>query len=349
MKLLFIDSNALLNFYDFHDEDLDQLNKLVDLIDSGEIKLYLPTQVIHEVKKNRDLRLSDAYEKFSSHNSNVPMPLFCKSYEEYSDIKRAQKILNKLKSKLSQKILTDIQSSQLKADLLIELLEEKSEIIDSDQYLEKAIQRHRLGRPPGKKNRSYGDEIIWESLIHNVTQDGDFIIVSQDGDYASALDKNELKNYLLNEWNQNKTNDIYLYRNLTSFFAEHDIKIELQIEKEKDELIRDLVESPNFSFTHSTISKLNKFSSLTDDQLFSLVTALFENNQVSWISLDPDVNSFYKKHFADKSDKFDSAIWKKIREHIWSDAIDDDLEAEISALKEKVDSSESTEINDASF
>jgi len=41
------------------------------------------------------------------------------------------------------------------------------------------------------------------------------------------------------------------YRSLISFFKEHKINIELRWEEEKDQLIRELLESPNFSTTHT--------------------------------------------------------------------------------------------------
>jgi hypothetical protein len=343
MKLLFLDSNILLNFYDFHDEDLDQLNKLADLIDQGEIKLFFTTQVLHEVRKNRDYRLSDSYKKFSDHKAEVPMPVFCKSYEEYADIKRTQKILADLKLKLSKKISTDIQSRQLKADTTIELLVEKSEIIASDKYLELAIKRHRLGRPPGKKDKSYGDEINWESLLSEVEREGDFIIVSEDGDYSSAVDEHALKDYLVDEWEEKKGNNIYFYRSLGTFFAEHDIKIEFKVEQEKDTLIQDLINSSNFLTTHGIISKLNKYGTFTDGQLGGLVTALLENEQVNWIASDQDVGEFYKRYLTDKSDKFDAETWGKIQTYIWPQKEDGNIKKELDELEAKSIALESEE------
>ena len=349
MKLLFLDSNILLNFYDFHDEDLDQLNILADLIDSSDIKLYLTTQVLHEVRKNRDLRLKESYEKYSNHKFELPMPVFCKTYEEYAEIKKAQKILNLLKSKLSKRISTDIQSRQLKADLIIELLVEKSEIIESEKYLDSAIRRHRLGRPPGKNNKSYGDEINWESLLAEVSEDGDFIIVSQDADFSSAINNVELKDYLHDEWHQAKKSNIFLYKKLTTFFSEHDIKIELQIELEKNSLVESLINSSNFATTHGLVSKLNKYASFNDEQLLGLATALLENNQVHWLSEDADMNNFYKKYFAYKSDKFDTKTWAQITEYIWTENDDSDLKAALDEALEKAEIVEGLKSDDVQF
>lgn len=43
---LFIDSNVFLSFYHLTSEDLTELNKLVDLLEEKEIRMYLPEQVM---------------------------------------------------------------------------------------------------------------------------------------------------------------------------------------------------------------------------------------------------------------------------------------------------------------
>ena len=244
MKLLFLDSNIFLNFYDFHDEDLTQLAKLVDFITAGEIKLFLTTQVCDEVKRHRETRLKSAYEKLVDSKPVLAMPPFCKHYGEYLNIKRAQKILDQLKSQLSKKLWGDIQKRTLKADIIIDGLVGASQVIDSDKYLPQAIQRYKFGRPPGKKDRSHGDEINWEALLAEVDGVGEFIILSKDGDYAHAIDEHFLKDYLVDEWNEHHPeSEIFFYRSLTQFFSEHDIEIELRVEQEKDDLVRGMIVS----------------------------------------------------------------------------------------------------------
>ncbi len=349
MKYLFLDSNIFLNFYDFHDEDLDQLGKLVDLISGGEIQLFLTTQVCDEVKRNRDVRIREAYNKFANSKAAISMPVFCKHYDEYQSIRRAQNILDNLKSNLSKKLWKDIQEKKLKADKIIEDLFSVSTIIDSDAYLTVAIKRHRFGRPPGKKDRSYGDEINWEALLAGVLdEDGEFIVISEDGDYASAIDENSLKDYLVEEWSALHKNDIFLYKSLGRFFSEHDIKIELRIEQEKNELIRDLINSSNFLTTHDIVSKLNKYNSFTDDQLRGLSTALNENSQVRWIIKDQDINDFYTETILNRGDLFDPIDWDKIKKAIQGE--DDMLnsDSELADLESKLDEQKALDMEEDS-
>lgn len=336
MKLLFIDSNIFLNFYDFHDEDLTQLAKLVDFIKSGEIKLFLTSQVCDEIKRNREVRLKGAYGQFVDSKPILPMPPFCKHYEEYTDIKRVQNILDQLKALLSKKLWDDIQRHTLKADKVIQDLISVSQIIESDKYLSQSIRRHQLGRPPGKKDRSYGDEINWEALLAEAEGEGEFILLSKDGDYAHPIDENLAKDYLVEEWSKaHPDNEIFFYKSLTRFFSEHDIKIELRVEQEKDSLVQGLINSPNFLTTHDLVSKLSKYSSFNDVQIKGLANALLENSQVRWIINDQDINSFYKEHLLPKSELFDFGTWTTIKSAIQKKDEITDTESEIESLEEK--------------
>ncbi len=350
MKLLFIDSNIFLNFYDFHDEDLTQLAKLVDFIKSGEIKLFLTSQVCDEVKRNREVRLKVAYGEFAKSKPTLTMPPFCKHYDEYTDIKRAQNILDKLKAQLSKKLWNDIQKHTLKADKVIQDLISESKIIESDAYLPQSIKRHRLGRPPGKKDRSYGDEINWEALLAEVEGEGEFILLSKDGDYSHPIDENLAKDYLVEEWKKvHPENEIFFYKSLTRFFSEHDIKIQLRVEQEKDSLVQGLINSPNFLTTHDLVSKLSKYSSFNDSQIKGLANALLENSQVRWVINDQDTNSFYREHLLPKPELFDPETWAIIRATIQKEGEETDVELEIKNLEEKIKPIEEINLSEISF
>jgi predicted nucleic acid-binding protein len=63
MITLFVDTNILLSFYHLTSEDLEELRKLVALIDTGKIKLVLTEQVKDEFKRNRSAKIADAMKK----------------------------------------------------------------------------------------------------------------------------------------------------------------------------------------------------------------------------------------------------------------------------------------------
>lgn len=329
MKLIFLDTNIFLSFYSFTNEDLEQLRKLIDLINSEEIKLYLTDQVFNEFRKNREGKIAEAYKQFDNSNISLKMPLICKEYPEYGKITKLQRFIDKLKSELKEKILLAVSKSRLKADVVIENLFKVATRVDSDKYLEKATERRYFGLPPGEKSKSYGDEINWEALLENVATDGDFILISDDGSYASEMNEEKIHPYLEKEWKKKKRTDIYFYKTLSRFFGDHDINIQLKEEEEKNRLIESLINSGDFFTTHELIRRLGKFNSFTNDQIKGLSTALLGNSQVNWIIKDEDVKSFYSKNLADKADIFELETWSQISKMIFGeDSIDTDKEIE---------------------
>lgn len=291
---IFVDSNIYLDFYHFADDDLDELKKLIDLIKKGEVTLNVTTQVIDEVKRNRDNKVNDAYKKFDGSGKSIDLPQMCKSYPEYHKIKELQKEIEKVKCELSTKLSADIHSNTLKSDDIIKQLLDISVQLDSAAYIKKARDRYDLGSPPGK-NGSLGDAISWITLLEELDDENDLFFISDDKDFKSSLDDTKLDNYLKDEWENRKNSKIFFYTKLSAFFQEHHKDIQLKVEEEKNGLIEELSASHNFATTHLIISKLAMFISFTDEQVRDLVNIAMENSQVNWILSDPDVNEFYKK------------------------------------------------------
>jgi hypothetical protein len=170
-----------------------------------------------------------------------------------------------------------------------------------------------LAIPPGKKNGLYGDEINWESLLEHIPSDSHFILISDDKDFKSPLNENELKEFLVREWEEKKGSKILFYRSLTSFFKEHKINIELRWEEEKDRLILELLESPNFAATHGIIGKLSKFINFSEEQIKNIGKAAILNSQVSWIAQDSDVKQFYEKYILSHPKIFTEDEWVELQ------------------------------------
>lgn len=293
---LFIDSNIFLNFYDFYPEDLEHLTQLVELVEKKEIKLFITKQVQREIERQRESRLAEAYNKFKESRVTLDMPVICQAYPEYKKIKEIQCQLFEEQSKLSKGLWEDIINGSLEADKIIKKLFKVANILDSDKVLEKAKVRYALGNPPGKKDKSYGDEINWEALLEFIPSDCHFVIISDDKDYKSPLNENELKEFLIKEWENKKNTKILFYHSLTSFLKDNEINIELRWEEEKNQLIKELIESPNFATTHDIIKKLSKFINFSEEQIRNIGRAVFLNSQVAWIASDSDVKQFYEKY-----------------------------------------------------
>lgn len=308
---MFVDANIYLDFYHFSNDDLNELKKLVDLVNKGEITLILTSQVIDEVKRNRDNKVADAYHKFQDSKISLNLPQICKSYPEFTKIMKTLDSLRKLKADLDNKLIGDINKRTLKADEIIDELFKGASVIDSSKYLEKARIRFDLGNPPGKQ-RSYGDALTWTSLVSVIEDKEDLFFVSDDIDYKSPLNELLFHPFLLEEWRENKKSDLFFYIKLSDFFNEHHKDIQLKVEGEKNELIYGLSSSSNYATTHSVIKRLSKYTSFTDEQIRNISKIAVDNSQVGDILGDPDVKNFYQKVLDGKEEIIESEVREAI-------------------------------------
>jgi hypothetical protein len=298
---LFLDSNIWLDLYHFSANDLEEFSKLKDTINKKVI-LYMPNQVISEINRNRDNKISDAYKKF--HDFKIEIPNFCKGYCEYTSYMAIYNNLIKIHKELVKKVTEDISIRNLPADKIIyEIFLLANKIADTPDVIEKAEFRHKRGNPPGKNN-SLGDAIIWETLLKEVPNNQDLFFVSGDKDYKNQFN-NEFNSFLKFEWESMKNAKIFFYSSLVSFFNEHQKDINLLTETEKDNLINSLSISGSFQYTHKIIRSLETYEYFTDEQINKLINIAVNNTQVGKIIRDDDVLFFYKNIIQGREDKIE--------------------------------------------
>lgn len=291
---LFIDTNVFLSFFHLSNDDLEEIHKLAVLIDKGDVTLWLTEQVKDEFKRNRESKISDAVKKLKEQKSKPQFPQICKDYEEYPEIRELQKEYDKKISSLIEKVTRDVAARTLKADQKIDELFRKAKLIETTSDLVgKARLRMDVRNPPGKDG-SLGDAINWEALLESVPDEEKLYLVADDKDYYSVLDDSKLKEFLIDEWQETKNEEVQFYRRLSQFFKEHYPDIKLASELEKELAIRALVNSGNFASTHTAISKLEKYAEFNKSQANELAQVCFTNDQVGWILSDQDVHDFYK-------------------------------------------------------
>ena len=288
---LFIDTNVFLGFYHLSNEDLEELRKLSVLLKKQAATLYLPKQVIDEFRRNRESKISDALKRFRDEKLNDQFPQICKEYDEYSTMREAIERFTKAKTSLLERLTTDIESRQLKADITIEELFDTATIIDTSAgILERAKIRYDLGNPPGK-GKSYGDSVNWESLLEACPDGEDIYFITDDKDYLSELSEDSFSPFLSDEWREKKGSSLVFLKRLSSFFKENFPDIKLATELEKELLINDLTHSGKFADTKRALRKLSKFTDFTDDELNEIVLAAISNNQIYWIMGDSIVKN----------------------------------------------------------
>lgn len=214
MIRIFIDTNKYLDFYRASDHSLVTLNSLISLIESKKIELILPKQVIDEFTRDKDL----VFKEFIERNFyQINTPGFLKGNKKISGINNS---IDKIKKEYQKKFYSPrskINVTLKKIFLLANKIEEHVEILQCAYF--RTLRRN----PPRKDNSSFGDAIIWETLLKNFF-DQDIVIISGDGDFSSEIDKNQINPYLKKEWSEHSKKNIRLYTNLGLFINEQSDK-----------------------------------------------------------------------------------------------------------------------------
>jgi predicted nucleic acid-binding protein len=293
MKTLFVDTNILLSFYHLTSEDLEELRKLLALIDSSQIRLIFSNQVKDEFLRNRAAKIADAMKKLQDTRFSVSFPAFAKDYPEYAELRSSLEKVGKVHAQLVEKLTADATSAKLKADALVDDLFAKATVtpITDETYLN-ALKRVRLGNPPGKEG-SLGDAVNWECLLATIEDETNVYLVSEDKDYRSQLSPLEMNEYLSFEWEDRKKANIFFYTRISDFFKASFPNIKIASEVERDLQITLLSESGSFATTHLVIARLAKHTDFSPSQIQQLVSIAQTNNQIAWILGDADVHAFY--------------------------------------------------------
>lgn len=153
---LFIDTNILLGFYRFTNDDLETLSKLEDIIvKTHKIRLYVTQQQVDEFYRNRD-----GVIKQSIDSMKVEKPILPKTFSEHSEyssaVRESRELVAKI-NKIKQDTLEQALKGNLKADSIVKNIF-RSPINTTPDIINKAKMRMDIGNPPGK-NGSLGDAI----------------------------------------------------------------------------------------------------------------------------------------------------------------------------------------------
>jgi predicted nucleic acid-binding protein len=311
---LFIDTNILLSFYALNQDDLAELGKLIEAIENQQITLLLTDQIIDEFNRNREQRIDGAIKSLRTQTFNPQFPQLCEDYPEIEILRESLKHYEQAHVALITKIIADIKAKALKADRIIQSLFSLSkQLINSTKTLDRAKFRMAVGNPPGKNN-SLGDAINWECLLDQTPAGEDLYFITGDKDYCSALNDDEFSDFLLTEWAEQKQTKIYFYKRLSSFCKEQFPEIALASVRDKEFLIRDLVNSQSITSTQLAISKLSYYSEFTAAQVNTIVATAISNRQVVWSIEDDRVSSFLRSVVTNNKQYLDAASLAAIEE-----------------------------------
>lgn len=290
----FVDANAILDFYGLSPRELEQLRKLIALIDAKELTLWLPDTVVDEVRRNREKVIAEATKPLRESRLKVSLPELSRDVPERKALEQAAQEAQKRHSELINALDAAIEGHELDADEVIRDLLSKAQSPKALSLLQRARDRRDMRMPPGKSD-SLGDALNWEALLTHVPKGEDVHIVSADGDYRSPLGESQLREVLRDEWSSRHGGEARLYRTLGSFSKEHFPGIDLATDVPKLRAISELASSPNFAYTHAIVARLANFDIFTPEQAKLLLRGAADNPQVRWIARDPDVYELLRR------------------------------------------------------
>ncbi len=231
---IIIDTNIYLNFYRLNGEQsLEMLNYLNEFIKSDRFELILPKQIKNEfirVKNSKKAIYEDHILNFQKDlKTNPHIPLAIESFPKIRQIESSIKKLNTLADEATEFYKKNVFKSDSKINRQLDKLFTKASCREeTDEVLQRAYFRTLRGNPPRKNNSSFGDAIIWETILSQYTDD-DLVFISNDNDFGSEINKCKIHELLDEEWKEKTNKKLILYSTLGQFINKYKNKEESPI------------------------------------------------------------------------------------------------------------------------
>ncbi|MBE0541967.1 MAG: DUF4935 domain-containing protein [Verrucomicrobia bacterium] len=314
---IFIDANIFLGFYEATSDSLLELEKLITVLKQKKgAKLWLPDQVKREFWKNRDGSVASVLKEFSKLNGLGSIPRLVQEDPEFDQLKKVSVQLESKKKDIVDRVRSEVAAEKTKADGWIRSLFGLAEEIDTSGAIAKqAWERALRHTPPGKQD-GLGDRLSWVALLTTLPQKSELHIISQDGDFAGELERDEIHPYLKCEWTKKNGGNVKLWKRASQFLAAHFPEAKNAIEIERTLLVERLEKSPNFATTHSVIAEFSDLTHLSHSLATRLASAILNNSQVHWIHDDEDVKKFITDFVAQYGPVIDAVMKSELEKLI---------------------------------
>ena len=247
-KLLFVDTNILLDFYRARTEASLALLRHLDQVATDVIVTF---QLEMEFKKNRHAAMLEGLGELKSPPTMMRPGLFSDA-KAVKAIQKSQKAadarINKLKARIIRALQNPAQHDPVyqvcqrvfhKTDSLVLTREDKQRHV----IRRKALKRFLLGCPPRKRgDTSIGDAVNWEWMIHCAqAESAELVIVSRDSDYGAIVDGTAyINDHLKQEFGERVSNKrtILLYHKLSDALKHFDVKVTKEEEQEEEAIAK---------------------------------------------------------------------------------------------------------------
>ncbi|XJR90300.1 PIN domain-containing protein [Elizabethkingia anophelis] len=185
VKLL-IDTNIYLDFYRSNKNSIQLLNELSKHFDN----IILTDQIIQEFERNRETVLKALKKSFETESQleNISSA-YLQNLPEFATLLSVQKEYQTKRKEVITAIDSILESPENDPiySFFIEMVKEcrknNSILNTTDEIIHKAQRRKLIGNPPFSSGFSIGDEINWEIILENVTEN--IIIIGRDKTYTS--------------------------------------------------------------------------------------------------------------------------------------------------------------------
>ena len=250
--LIFIDTNILLNFYQYPGKGADMKGPdlpLLAKIDENRKLIITSSEVEMEYKKNRQRVIRDFIQNIDTVNwERLRPPAFISASKAAVTSERYRLQLMAQTEKLKDRALAMLKNP-VKNDPVYQVLQRLFRFRgpynlyrireERHQLRDLAWRRFILGYPPRKHgDLSIGDAINWEWLIMCGQQSRkDVIIVSRDSDFGRH---DVINDWLAQEFRERvgRTRNVYLTGMLSQAFSMSAIKVSREEAEKEEEMIR---------------------------------------------------------------------------------------------------------------
>ena len=195
-KILYIDTNIYLRFFDSNSTEFKQLLRALNEIQDA---IFMTQQIVDEVRRNKldvFIKSVETYVKqFGMTKIYLPEHLETETDEAIKNwnkktkkLEEDAKNLDKDLKKIMTKLMQDISENKDELSIMLNRIFTNPKQ-PKDEQLKKARLRKDLGNPPGKKLDPIGDQISWEQLLDQAAKIDELWIISNDSDYMVEFNK----------------------------------------------------------------------------------------------------------------------------------------------------------------
>jgi predicted nucleic acid-binding protein len=212
---VFIDANIYLMFFEAKNEKLSSLSVFRRNMSKKGIELVFPKITYDEILRRIPKIKAESIKELAGFIPRAPkLPATVRSKKTSTDF---DIIVEEYREKI-RLISAEYVESVDKLLAEIDQLFSKAKVPGmSSELLQRAMDRHLLGNPPGKGGHNpIGDELEWEILLEYYQKD-DLIIITNDHDWKEYGSEGAISTFLKKEWRQKSGKELQFYSSLGEF------------------------------------------------------------------------------------------------------------------------------------